>query len=216
MIQRAIQTGVASTTEHDLIDIENTYLFGLIWRNQLYVSPLGGNQLAIGRLKSGKSKSTAVSVEDEGEGLLEKRLRQQVYPHCFSYIIRPEDRFIIVASHGFWKHVSPEEAVKMVHKKSRYGIAKTLIRRALKKCLRRSYLKYSVLLKMTGIVRLKYHDIMNVMVIYFDDHQVNKKNYAFNSVCVRSNEVGVVSTDVSREDELLIATIGNIEQGEND
>lgn len=215
IIERAIRTGVASTSEYDLIDVENTYLFGLIWRNQLYMSPLAGKQVTIGRLNSRKNKIKAVSVEDEGEDLLSKRARKHVYPHRFTYILKPNDRFIIVASYEFWKHVSPKVAVKMVQKNSRFGIAKTLIRYALKRCLHRSYLKYSVLLKMTGDVRSKYHDIMNVIVIYFDN-QVHVKNNSFNSVCVRSNETGVISTVVSEEDELFIASIGNIAQGEND
>lgn len=36
-------------------------------------------------------------------------------PETFSYILEDDDNFLIVASHGFWAHLSKDEAVHIVH-----------------------------------------------------------------------------------------------------
>ncbi|XP_047942613.1 probable protein phosphatase 2C 46 [Salvia hispanica] len=81
----------------------------------------------------------------------------------------PEDKFIIFASHGLWKYVADEEAVDMVLNSSRKGIAKKLVKKALRRWAMHAHkLTYRELKKLDIAKRRLLHDDISVVVLFLD------------------------------------------------
>ncbi|KAG6404703.1 hypothetical protein SASPL_136956 [Salvia splendens] len=81
----------------------------------------------------------------------------------------PEDKFIIFASHGLWKYVADEEAVDMVLNSSRKGIAKKLLKKALRRWAMHAHkLSYRELKKLNITKRRLLHDDISVVVLFLD------------------------------------------------
>ncbi|MCO5558387.1 hypothetical protein L7F22_011968 [Adiantum nelumboides] len=85
----------------------------------------------------------------------------------------PEDRFLIFASDGLWEHVSDQEAVDIVQKSPRNGIAKRLVRAALQQAAKKREMRYSDLKKIEPGVRRYFHDDISVVVVYLDHNLMN-------------------------------------------
>ncbi|KAI5066930.1 hypothetical protein GOP47_0017458 [Adiantum capillus-veneris] len=85
----------------------------------------------------------------------------------------PEDRFLIFASDGLWEHISDQEAVDIVQKYPRNGIAKRLVRAALQQAAKKREMRYSDLKKIEPGVRRYFHDDISVVVVYLDYNLMN-------------------------------------------
>lgn len=85
----------------------------------------------------------------------------------------PEDRFLIFASDGLWEHMTDQEAVDMVEKGSRNGIARRLVRAALQLAAKKREMSYSDLKKIEPGVRRYFHDDISVVVVYLDHSLMN-------------------------------------------
>ncbi|KAJ3669830.1 hypothetical protein LUZ60_010154 [Juncus effusus] len=85
--------------------------------------------------------------------------------------LRPHDRFVIFASDGLWEHLSDEDAVEIVFKNPRSGIAKRLVKAALSEAAKKRELRYDDLKHIKKGVRRYFHDDITVIVIYLDHHQ---------------------------------------------
>ncbi|XP_013598231.1 PREDICTED: probable protein phosphatase 2C 64 isoform X2 [Brassica oleracea var. oleracea] len=89
-------------------------------------------------------------------------------PSITVHTLQPHDQFIICASDGLWEHMSNQEAVEIVHTHPRNGIAKRLVKMALKEAAKKREMRYSDLKKIDRGVRRHFHDDITVIVVFFD------------------------------------------------
>lgn len=91
--------------------------------------------------------------------------------------LHPEDQFLIFASDGLWEHLSNQEAVDIVHHSSRNGVAKKLIKAALKEAAKKREMRYSDLKKIVRGVRRHFHDDITVIVLFLDSHLISRSSF---------------------------------------
>ncbi|XP_022742286.1 probable protein phosphatase 2C 38 [Durio zibethinus] len=94
-------------------------------------------------------------------------------PSLLVHKLRPDDQFLIFASDGLWEHLSSQEAVKIVQSSPRNGIARRLIKAALKEAAKKREMRYSDLKKIDEGVRRHFHDDITVIVVFLDPHLIN-------------------------------------------
>ncbi|KAI9165916.1 hypothetical protein LWI28_028449 [Acer negundo] len=82
--------------------------------------------------------------------------------------LKPDDLFLIFASDGLWEQLSDEEAVEIVLKSPRVGIAKRLVRAALQEAAKKREMRYKDLKRIEKGARRYLHDDITVVVIYLD------------------------------------------------
>ncbi|XXG44528.1 hypothetical protein AAC387_Pa01g4308 [Persea americana] len=99
-----------------------------------------------------------------------KRPVMSAEPSIQTRKIKPHDLFLIFASDGLWEQLSDEEAVQIVFKNPRVGIAKRLVRAALTEAAKRREMRYKDIKKIEKGIRRHFHDDITVIVVYLD-HQ---------------------------------------------
>ncbi|CAL9074497.1 unnamed protein product [Musa textilis] len=82
--------------------------------------------------------------------------------------MQPQDLFLIFASDGLWEHLSNQEAVDIVHSNPHSGIARRLIKAALREAAKKREMRYSDLNKIDRGVRRHFHDDITVIVVFLD------------------------------------------------
>ncbi|KAJ4908890.1 putative protein phosphatase 2C 67 [Raphanus sativus] len=82
--------------------------------------------------------------------------------------LEPEDEFMILASDGLWEHLSNQVAVDIVHSSARQGIARRLLKAALKEAAKKREMRYSDLKEINPGVRRHFHDDITVIVVYLE------------------------------------------------
>lgn len=125
-------------------------------------------------------------------------------PSVWVHRLQPEDQFVIFASDGLWEHLSNQEAVDIINnhprnvKKShsckvilhfehgtrriiltfgfiqKQGIARRLIKAALKVAVRKREITCSDLKKIDRGVRRHFHDDITVIVLFLDPLPMNR------------------------------------------
>ncbi|XP_010271837.1 PREDICTED: probable protein phosphatase 2C 63 [Nelumbo nucifera] len=96
--------------------------------------------------------------------------------------LKPQDLFLIFASDGLWEQLSDEAAVEIVFKNPRVGIAKRLVRAALREAARKREMRYDDIKGIEKGMRRHFHDDITVIVIYLDHHQ-NSSTGRFKEQC---------------------------------
>ncbi|KAK2411605.1 Protein phosphatase 2C family protein [Trifolium repens] len=87
-------------------------------------------------------------------------------PNTGSRILRYGHKFFILASSEFWEIMRNEEAVSIVERNSRRGIAKTLLRKALEKVAAKERMSYKDIVGSAD--RKKFHDDITIIVVFLD------------------------------------------------
>lgn len=82
--------------------------------------------------------------------------------------LRPNDMFLIFASDGLWEQLNDEDAVEIVFKNPRAGIAKRLVKAALSVAAKKREMRYEDITKIDRGTRRHFHDDITVIVIYLD------------------------------------------------
>ncbi|KAK8943707.1 putative protein phosphatase 2C 78 [Platanthera guangdongensis] len=82
--------------------------------------------------------------------------------------LRPHDHFLIFASDGLWEQLTDEDAVDLVFKHPRAGIAKRLVKAALSAAAKKREMRYEDITKINQGTRRHFHDDITVIVIYLD------------------------------------------------
>ncbi|KAL0736430.1 hypothetical protein Bca4012_012640 [Brassica carinata] len=101
------------------------------------------------------------------EGL--KRPVLSAEPCVYTRVLQTSDKFVIFASDGLWEHVSNQQAVEIVNKHPRPGIARRLVRRAMNIAAKKKGMMYDDLKKVERGVRRFFHDDITVAVIFIDN-----------------------------------------------
>ncbi|XP_030544705.2 probable protein phosphatase 2C 38 [Rhodamnia argentea] len=91
--------------------------------------------------------------------------------------IYPEDQFLIFASDGLWEHLSNQEAVDIVHNCPRNGVAKKLVKTALREAAKKREMRYSDLKKIDRGVRRHFHDDITVIVLFLDSQLIRRSSW---------------------------------------
>ncbi|RHN63878.1 putative protein-serine/threonine phosphatase [Medicago truncatula] len=109
-----------------------------------------------------------------GDAHLKRECNSSAEPEIISRDIEKCDRCIIIASHGFWKLMSNEQTALIVERNRQQGIAKKLLREALKEAAKRKEIDYEQLMKKAEGPEGKhiYHEDITVIVVF-----LNKKNW---------------------------------------
>ncbi|KAJ4719768.1 Protein phosphatase 2C family protein [Melia azedarach] len=89
----------------------------------------------------------------------------------------PEDQFLIFASDGLWEHLSNQEAVDIVHSGPRNGVARKLVKAALREAAKKREMRYSDLKKIDRGVRRHFHDDITVIVLYLDSYLISRSSW---------------------------------------
>ncbi|CAK9167299.1 unnamed protein product [Ilex paraguariensis] len=97
-------------------------------------------------------------------------------PSICIHKLNPKDQFLIFASDGLWEHLSNQEAVDIVHSYPRNGIAKRLIKAALRVAAKKREMRYSDLKKIDRGVRRHFHDDITVVVVFLDPPLMNRSS----------------------------------------
>ncbi|KAK4789995.1 hypothetical protein SAY86_017299 [Trapa natans] len=84
--------------------------------------------------------------------------------------IHPQDQFLIFASDGLWEHLSNQEAVDIVNNSLRNGVAKKLVKVAMRRAAKKREMRYTDLKKIDRGVRRHFHDDITVIVLFLDTH----------------------------------------------
>ncbi|XAR69013.1 Phosphoprotein phosphatase [Bertholletia excelsa] len=90
--------------------------------------------------------------------------------------LSPKDQFLIFASDGLWEHLSNQEAVEIVHSCPRNGIARRLVKAALRVAAKKREMRYSDLKKIDRGVRRHFHDDITVVVVFLDRPSMNRNS----------------------------------------
>ncbi|KAF3566684.1 hypothetical protein DY000_02019608 [Brassica cretica] len=90
-------------------------------------------------------------------------------PCVYTRVLQTSDKFVIFASDGLWEHVTNQQAVEIVNKHPRPGIARRLVRRAMNIAAKKRDITYDDLKKVERGVRRFFHDDITVAVIFIDN-----------------------------------------------
>ncbi|KAE8670705.1 putative protein phosphatase 2C 28 [Hibiscus syriacus] len=112
-------------------------------------------------------------------------------PAILVHKIDPEDHFLIFASDGLWEHLSNQEAVDIVNTCPRNGIARKLVKAALREAAKKREMRYSDLKKIDRGVRRHFHDDITVIVLFLDFHMVSRSYWHGPLVSIRGGGQGV-------------------------
>lgn len=111
-------------------------------------------------------------------------------PETLVQKLDPEDQFLIFASDGLWEHLSSQEAVDIVNTCPRNGIARKLVKAALRVASKKREMRYSDLKKIDRGVRRHFHDDITVIVLFLDFHLISQSYWQGPLVSIRGG-VGV-------------------------
>ncbi|KAG7964641.1 hypothetical protein I3843_09G180900 [Carya illinoinensis] len=110
-------------------------------------------------------------------------------PSISVHKLRPEDQFLIFASDGLWEHLSNQEAVQIVDNHPRNGVARRLLKAALRDAAKKREMRYSDLKKVDRGVRRHFHDDITVVVVFIDQHSINRSSLHTSPISVRGGGV---------------------------
>ncbi|KAG5533284.1 hypothetical protein RHGRI_027464 [Rhododendron griersonianum] len=109
-------------------------------------------------------------------------------PCILVHKLYPEDRFLIFASDGLWEHLGNQEAVDIVHNCPRNGIARRLVKAALREAAKKREMRYSDLKNLDRGLRRHFHDDITVIVLFLDCHLISRSFYRGPTISIRGSE----------------------------
>lgn len=113
-------------------------------------------------------------------------------PSILVHQLQPQDQFIIFASDGLWEHFSNQEAVDIVQNNPRAGIARRMVKTALKAAAKKREMRYSDLNKIDRGVRRHFHDDITVIVVFLDSNLMSRASTVkFHGISIRGGGVSI-------------------------
>ncbi|KAL7155778.1 hypothetical protein ABFS83_03G099100 [Erythranthe nasuta] len=174
-----------------IVNVGSCCMVGIIWDETLYVANLGNSKTILGNIETRSTSIRPLKLAYDDE---HRNPKTRHYPEEFDLdsdnpktveikLIPTEDKFVIFASHGLWEFLSNEEAVKIVQNKPRRGIAKRLIKSAMKVAAKRKSVTYKELKRMHfGSSDRKIHDDITVIVVFFKYNNGEEPSFRFSPV----------------------------------
>ncbi|KAI4349229.1 hypothetical protein L6164_009846 [Bauhinia variegata] len=89
-------------------------------------------------------------------------------PSTSTHRVHADDQFLIFASDGLWEHLSNQEAVNIVNNYPRNGIAKRLVKAALREAAKKREMRFSDLERIEQGMRRDFHDDITVIVVFLN------------------------------------------------
>ncbi|CAL0310440.1 unnamed protein product [Lupinus luteus] len=89
-------------------------------------------------------------------------------PSISKHKLDPDDQFVIFASDGLWEQLSSQEAVNIVSKNPHNGIARRLVKAALREAAKKREIRVTDLQKIEEGVRRHFHDDITVIVVFLN------------------------------------------------
>ncbi|TKY52859.1 phosphatase 2C 38 [Spatholobus suberectus] len=89
-------------------------------------------------------------------------------PSTSSHTLQPDDQFLIFASDGLWEHLTNQEAVNIVSNNPPNGIARRLVKAALREAAKKCDMRLSDLQKIEQGMRRHIHDDITVIVVFLN------------------------------------------------
>ncbi|GJN21873.1 hypothetical protein PR202_gb09394 [Eleusine coracana subsp. coracana] len=172
-------------------------LVGVIWRGTLYVANLGDSRAVVGSL--GRSNKIVAEPLTRDHNACMEEVRQELISR------HPDDSEIVVLKHGVLAHQG-HNSDTMAHVDlqcmirstliwklldlflpilMRLGVAKRLVRAALKQSARKREMRYDDLKKVEKGVRRFFHDDITVVVVYIDHELVQGRDTKAPELSVR-------------------------------
>lgn len=102
-------------------------------------------------------------------------------PSILVHKINRSDQFVIFGSDGLWEQLSNEEAVDIVSNYPHNGIAKKLVKAALRVAAKKREMRYSDLKKIERGIRRHFHDDITVVVVFLDHSSLITRSSAYRS-----------------------------------
>ncbi|KAK2364040.1 putative protein phosphatase 2C [Trifolium repens] len=106
-------------------------------------------------------------------------------PSISVHKIQPEDQFLIFASDGLWEHLSNQTAVNIVSNSPRNGIARRLVKAALKEAAKKREIRFSDLQKIEQGVRRHFHDDITVIVVYLNPKLIDNSAQCISPLSIK-------------------------------
>ncbi|KAL4376946.1 hypothetical protein GQ457_02G023300 [Hibiscus cannabinus] len=115
----------------------------------------------------------------------------QAKPSILIQKLQPKDQFLIFASDGLWELLSNQDAVNIVNTCPRNGIARRLVKAALREAAKKREMRYSDLKKMERGVRRHFHDDITVVVLFLDSNVISRASCCQRSVSFQGATAGL-------------------------
>ncbi|KAG6736292.1 hypothetical protein POTOM_060964 [Populus tomentosa] len=112
--------------------------------------------------------------------------------------LQPGDRFLIFASDGLWEHLSNQEAVDIVQNCPRNGIAKMLVKAALREAAKKREMRYTDLKRIERGVRRHFHDDISVIVVYIDSPLISRSSIGSHPLSITGGSATTISDSEAR------------------
>ncbi|KAL6521011.1 hypothetical protein OROGR_017580 [Orobanche gracilis] len=103
-------------------------------------------------------------------------------PSMLVHKLNPDDQFLIFASDGLWEHLSNQEAVDVVNSCPRHGIARRLVKAALRVAAKKREMRYADLKKIDRGVRRHFHDDITVVVVFIEQPSSTRRTSSYSSI----------------------------------
>ncbi|KAE8670422.1 putative protein phosphatase 2C 60 [Hibiscus syriacus] len=116
----------------------------------------------------------------------------QAKPSIVVQKLQPKDQFLIFASDGLWELLSNQDAVNIVNACPRNGIARRLVKAAVREAAKKREMRYSDLKKIDRGARRHFHDDITVIVLFLDSQVISRDSCcAGHSICFQGANAGL-------------------------
>ncbi|KAL0316275.1 UNVERIFIED_CONTAM: putative protein phosphatase 2C 38 [Sesamum radiatum] len=182
-------------------------LVGVICNGFLYVANAGDSRVVLGREDKAVGAVTAIQLSTEHNANIES-VRDELRT------LHPNDSRIVVLKHKVWRvkgiiqaqsqrsvphicfrwfveHLTNQEAVDIVNSYPRRGIARRLVKAALRVAAKKREMRYSDLKKIERGVRRHFHDDITVVVVFIDQSSNHRPSPRSCAVSIRGGGGGV-------------------------
>ncbi|KAE9621845.1 hypothetical protein Lal_00033027 [Lupinus albus] len=103
-------------------------------------------------------------------------------PSISMHKLDPNDQFVIFASDGLWEQLSSQAAVNIVSNNPHNGIARRLVKAALREAAKKREIRFTDLQKIEEGVRRHFHDDITVIVVFINPKLIDNSSLGISSI----------------------------------
>ncbi|KAL4337291.1 probable protein phosphatase 2C 48 [Arachis ipaensis] len=109
-------------------------------------------------------------------------------PSISVHKLHPDDQFLIFASDGLWEHLGNQEAVSIVSNNPPNGIARRLVKAALREAAKKREMRFADLQKIEQGVRRHFHDDITVIVVFLNPKLIDTSSPLGSPLSIKGGE----------------------------